>query len=89
MRFNAAGPDGLIDRKAPGESRTLDDEQRQSLAALVENWPIPAIHEAVRWGLVDLARWLYEEFGLSSDGTTVSRELKALGFAKISARPRH
>ena len=28
-------------------------------------------------------------FAISLDETTVGRELKALGFAKISARPRH
>ena len=33
------------------------------------------------------ARWLLETFAISE--TTVGRELKALGFAKISARPRH
>ena len=37
----------------------------------------------------DLARWLLETFAISLDETTVGRELKALGFAKISARPRH
>ena len=30
-----------------------------------------------------------ETFAISLDETTVGRELKALGFAKISARPRH
>ena len=35
------------------------------------------------------ARWLLETFAISLDETTVGRELKALGFAKISARPRH
>ena len=30
-----------------------------------------------------------EEFRISMDETTMGRELKALGFAKISARPRH
>jgi hypothetical protein len=43
----------------------------------------------VRWRLVDLVQWLWEEFRVSLDASTVSRELKALGFAKISARPRH
>ena len=43
----------------------------------------------VRWRRKDLARWLLETFAISLDETTVGRELKALGFAKISARPRH
>ncbi len=43
----------------------------------------------VRWCLRDLAHWIWEEFHISLDETTVGRELKALGFRKISARPRH
>jgi len=43
----------------------------------------------VRWRLIDLVQWLYEEFAVSLDETTVGRELKAMGFRKLSARPRH
>jgi transposase len=43
----------------------------------------------VRWRRKDLAQWIWEEFGISLDETTVGRELKGLGFSKISARPRH
>ncbi len=89
LRFNAAGPNGLIDRKASGPSSKLNDEQRQALARIVESGLIPAIHGVVRWRLKDLVEWIWEEFRISLDETTVGRELKALGFAKISARPRH
>lgn len=89
LRFNAEGPEGLIERKPPGASAKLNDEQRRALAAIVESGPIPAVHGVVRWRLVDLVQWLWEEFRVSLDASTVSRELKALGFAKISARPRH
>jgi transposase len=43
----------------------------------------------VRWRLSDLAAWVWDEFGISVSEATLSRELKALGFSKISARPRH
>jgi len=89
IRFNANGPEGLIDGKAWGQPSKLNDEQRQALAKIVEDGPIPAIHDVVRWRLKDLARWIYEEFQISLDETTVWRELKALGFVKISVRPRH
>ena len=36
LRFNACGPDGLIDRKAPGVSAKLNDDQRRALDAVVE-----------------------------------------------------
>ncbi len=89
LRFNMEGPAGLIDRKAPGRSPKLNDAQRQALAEMVEQGPIPAIHGVVRWRLKDLAQWICEEFRISMDKTTVGRELKALGFVKITARPRH
>ena len=89
LRFNSRGPDGLIDGKAPGNPAKLDDDQRKALAQIVESGPIPAIHGVVRWRLCDLAAWLWEEFRVSVSETTVSRELKALRFTKISARPRH
>ena len=31
LRFNAQGPDGLIERKAPGQREKLNDEQRRAL----------------------------------------------------------
>ena len=89
LRFNAKGPDGLIDDKATGQPPKLNDGQRQALARLVESGPIPSIHGVARWRRKDLAQWIFEEFRISVDETTVGRELKALGFVKISARPRH
>jgi transposase len=89
LRFNASGPDGLIDAKAPGKSPKLHDDQRTALAAAVERGPIPAIHGVVRWRLIDLMQWVWEEFGISLSEATMSRELNALGYRKLSARPRH
>lgn len=65
VRFNARGPAGLLDGKAPGKPPLLNDIQRQALAEVVESGPIPAIHGVVRWRLIDLARWLHDEFGVS------------------------
>ena len=45
---------------------------------------VPAVDGVVRWRRKDLARWLLETSHLARE-TTVGRELKALGFAKISA----
>lgn len=89
LRFNAEGPDGLIDRKAPGGRHKLNDEQRCALFEIVESGPIPAIHGVVRWRLQDLVQWIYEEFAITLKRDVVSRELKAMGFRKITARPRH
>src|ERR1700735_2531518 len=55
MRFNAHGPDGLLDGKAPGQPSKLNDAQRQASARMIESGPIPAVHGVVRWRLIDLA----------------------------------
>ncbi len=89
LRFNAEGPGALIDRKAPGQPSRLDDTHRAALAAVIESGPTPAIHGVVRWRLVDLCQWLWEEFQISVAKQTLSRELRAMGYRKISARPRH
>jgi len=89
IRFNAEGPDGLKSRKAPGKPSILSDVQRQALAAQVEAGPIPAAHGVVRWRLIDLAQWVWDEFGLSISKQSLSREMRTLGFRKLSARPRH
>jgi transposase len=89
LRFNTHGPDGLINGRAPGNRPKLNEDQRQALARMVESGSIPAIHGVGRWRRKDLVRWLLEEFRIEVDQTTVGRALRALGFAKLSARPRH
>jgi transposase len=89
VRFNTCGPDGLINGKAPGRRPKLIDAQREALVAIVESGPIPEIHGVVRWRLIDLAQWLYKEFTVSLDETTVGRVLNKYGYVKLTARPRH
>jgi transposase len=89
LRFNAHGPDGLINRKAPGQKPRLDRAQRQALQQVVEQGPIPAVHGVVRWRLIDLVQWVWDEFHIALSKQTMSRELRALGYRKLSARPRH
>lgn len=89
IRFNADGPDGLATRKAPGKRSILNDDQRRALAKRVEAGPIPAVHGVVRWRLIDLAQWVWDEFGLSISKQSISREMRALGYRKLTPRPRH
>jgi transposase len=89
LRFNAEGPTGLIDRKAPGKPPKLNDAQRRELAQIIDSGPIPAIHGVVRWRLIDLVQWVWDEFSIRLAKQTLSRELRAMGYAKLSARPRH
>ena len=89
LRFNSRGPDGLIDGTAPGRAPKLNLAQREALAGIIESGPIPAVHGVVRWRLIDLAQWVWEEFRIRIAKQTLSRELRAMGFRKLSARPRH
>lgn len=89
VRFNAEGPDGLIGRKAPGPTPRLTGAHREALAAQIEAGPVPAIHGVVRWRLCDLGQRLWEEFRLSVSPQTLSREVRAMGYRKLSARPKH
>jgi hypothetical protein len=63
---------GLIDGKAPGRSPKLNGTQRQALARIIESSPIPAIHAVVRWRLIDLAQWVWEEYRIRFAKQTLS-----------------
>ena len=89
LRFNVGGPEALRTRKAPGKNPILTDDQRAKLAEAVEAGPRPYIDGVVRWRLVDLAQWVHEELGVSVSRQTLGRELRAMGYAKLSARPQH
>jgi transposase len=89
VKFNVLGPEGLIDRKPPGQPSRLTDAHRAALMVRLDEGPIPAVHGVVRWRLVDLIAWAWEEFRITISKQTLSRELRAMGYRKLSARPRH
>jgi len=89
VKFNAHGPDGLIDRKPPGQPPKLNDAHRAALMKMIEDGPTPAIHGVVRWRIVDLCQWVFEEFRIAVAEQTMSRELRKMGLRKLLARPRH
>src|SRR5258708_3995475 len=63
--------------------------QRQAIVRMIESGPIAAIHGVVRGRLIDLSQWIYEEFRITVAKQTLSGELRAMGYRKLSARPRH
>ena len=85
LAFNAEGPPGLVNGKAPGNAPLLTQAHRQALLEIVESGPIPAVHGVVRWRLIDLAQWVFDEFRISISKQTLSRELRALELRKLSA----
>lgn len=89
VRFNARGAAGLIAGRTGGSASKLTADHRRALVKRVEDGPDPAVDGVVRWRLKDLVVWLDQTHGIRLDETTVGRVLKALGYRKLSARPRH
>src|SRR3984893_2070914 len=89
LAFNAEGPPGLVNGKAPGNRPLLTQAHRQALLQIVESGPIPAVHGVGRWRPIDPAEWGFEEFRIWISKQTLSRELRSLELRKLSARPRH
>jgi hypothetical protein len=83
------GTGGAGDRKAPGPPTILNDGHHRALAEIVEAGPIPASHGVVRWRIIDLAHWLWDEFKISISKQALGHELRTMGYRKLSARPRH
>ena len=88
-RFNAAGPDGLIDNWTAGPKPRLSAEQLAQVAQIVEVGPDREKDGVVRWRRIDLKRIIAERFGVDFHPRYVGKLLKKLGFSHISARPRH
>lgn len=88
-RFNAAGPQGLLDNWSKGEPSRLSAAQQAELAAMVDAGPDREKDGVVRWRRIDLKRVIKERFGVDYHERHVGTLLKRLGFSHISARPRH
>jgi transposase len=63
--------------------------QKAELAALVEKGPDAEEDGVVRWRCIDLKRRIEEMFGVTLHERTVGKQLKALGYVRLSVRPLH
>jgi transposase len=88
-RFNAGGPEGLIDNGTEGPKPRLSAAQLTELASLVEAGPDRERDGVVRWRRIDLKRVIAKRFGVDFHARHVGKILKKLGFSHMSARPRH
>ena len=88
-RFNASGPEGLIDNWTEGPKPRLSPEQLAEFATIVEAGPDREVDGVVRWRRIDLKRVIVERFGVDFHPRYVGKLLHKLGFSHISARPRH
>ena len=83
-RFNASGPEGLIDNWTEGPKPRLSEEQLAQFAKIVEAGPDREKDGVVRWRRIDLKRVIAERFGV--DFTTLCR--KASEEARLLAHQR-
>ena len=88
-RFNASGPEGLIDNWTDGPKPRLSEEQLAEFARIVEAGPDRKEDGVVRWRRIDLKRVIAERFRVDFHPRYVGKLLQKLGFSHMSARPRH
>ena len=88
-RYNAEGLAGLANRRAAPRPRRLDALRRWPSSPWVEAGPDPAVDGVVRWRRKDLRARIADRFGVELHERTVGKYLAALGYRRLSVRPRH
>src|SRR5262245_18213759 len=87
-RYNASGPDGLLDKKGRGRKGPLTPQQEQRLEQRVQAGPTEA-DDAFTLAGEDVRRILEEEFGVLRGLQAVYNLLHRLGLEPLRPRPRH
>ncbi len=87
-RFNAEGPEGLVNRTTPGPACRLTADQLERLSEWIEAGPDPSVDGVVRWRCADLVAKIAAAFGVTYTERGIAVLLKRLGFRHVSARPR-
>jgi transposase len=88
-RYNEEGLAGLRDRARPGRKPRLTPEQMAELAAAVGQGPDPDRDGVVRWRRIDLKALIKARYDVELHERSVGKLLRRLGFARLSARPKH
>ena len=88
IKLNDHGPEVLIDRHGGGTIHLPAAVHWQALATAIENGTIPAVHDVVRWRVIDMRQWLWDGHAPRVSKQTLSRALRAMGYRRLSAQPR-
>jgi len=88
-RYNAEGLAGLSNRRGAPRTRRLNPGQLAEVVFWLEAGPDPAVDGVVRWRRQDLRARIASTFGVELHERTVSKYLAALGYRRLSVRPRH
>ena len=84
-RFNASGPDGLLDNWTEGPKPRLSSGQMAEVAGIVEAGPEREKDGVVRWRRVDIKRVIADRFGIDFHERYVGTLLKKLGFSHVGS----
>ena len=87
-RFNALGPEGLIDNWTEGPKPRLSAEQLAEFTQIVEAGPDREKDGVVRWRRVDLKRVIAERFGVDAQARVLAyqREAPSSGAGRTDRR---
>ena len=89
-RYNAEGLAGLSDRPhAGGPKPALSNEQLAQVAEWVRTGPDREKDGVIRWRRIDLRDKIAVAFAVRLHERSVGKQLRRLGFRRISVRPRH
>ena len=88
-RYNAEGLEGLANRRGASRPHRLDAAQMGELVSWLEAGPDRAVDGVVRWRRQDLRARIAQRFGIELHERTVGKYLAALGYRRLSVRPRH
>jgi transposase len=88
-RYNAEGLAGLSNRRGAPRSPRLDRGQVAELVSWLEAGPDPVEDGVVRWRRQDMRARIASAFGVELHERTVGKYLAALGYRRLSVRPRH
>ena len=87
-RYNADRPAGLANRRGAPRPHRLNHAQMAELVSWLEAGPDPAVDGVVRWRRKDLRARIADRFGMELHERTVGKYLAALGYRRLSVRPR-
>ncbi len=88
-RYNAEGLAGLANRRGARRPPRLAPAQVAELVSWLEAGPDPVVDGVVRWRRQDLRDRIAARFGVELHERTVGKYLVALGYRRLSVRPRH
>ena len=87
-RFNHAGPSGFGRPQGAGPATAAGPGATARAGALLGNGPELAQDGVVRWRLIDLGALVERRFGIRYQERGMGKLVRALGFSRVSARPR-